>query len=637
MSEFVGLNTAAATRLCATMKSAADTASRLRQALSGGIAAAGAAFPSGAKGAEVVGQCGSFLTDSERDLKWRVQTIQSVPGARRVSDDFRVAEFPYDSQDAARRAGEAEGQKIKDAWAAYEKDQSYHTFADLVEALKAGKDRMGDPAYAAGFLGKLTPGTYLDIVEKWMEFNKDKYGKGLTPKEMERFREDLGGLAQALASADTAGLVPDLRKYLVETSGPDVMTALLGAAPQSKQFVVEAGRYLAAAVTGHTGPNDNWQLYWFFKALDGNPEAFQAILATDQRTADLILRGEVLHEGRPPGLEALVTGAIAKALAGGVPGADRRKAVAHVAGAYTKAFADDPVLKQALVDALKRELGDPATGREAFQALAKALAARGLKPEALKDADINAVVAGHAARWLPEIAGLTASRNDPELKALDPGKGWDRLSEQDLTNLFAGIFQRAEGRQPLSDGMRRFQNSLDMGGGDLDNPEDRRKFTHSMAQIGALGGLMVGAVHDIDLSEEERRKLTVEMLVLPIDLAIGRAGKLVPGEVSSTVWKNFLENAAKWPVAGKLAKELDKEDNWFSKLPVIGGLFGGGANGEASDLVKELTEQHMKSYEDRLKAAGRPPLSPDDRVLLENAIQGFYLETVVKALKKRGG
>ncbi|NUT39280.1 MAG: hypothetical protein HOV86_04770 [Thermoactinospora sp.] len=635
MTEFVGLNPGAATKLATALKTAAESAGPLKGALSGGIAEAGAAFPSGARGAEQIGQCGTFLSDSERDLKWRIQTIQSVPGARRVRDDFRVADFPYSSADAAKRAGEDEAQKLKDAWAAYEKDPRMSNFDEMLKLLKS--DQMKDPAFAAGFLNKLGHKAYGDIMAKWMEYNKDPYGKGLTPKELEEFKKELGPLVDAFAAADAAGLVPDLRKHMLTTPGPDVMTALLAAAPQSKEFIVEAGKYLASAVTGHTGPEDNWRLYWFFKALDENPEAFQALLATDQETADRLLQPAVLEEGRPPGLDALVSGAIAKALTGGLPGPERRKALAHAAAAYTDSFAKDPVLKKALADALNTELGDPKTGREAFQTLAKALSARGLKPEALDDAEINAIVAKYAATWLPEIAALTASRNDKELGYLNPGKGWDNLSEKDLTNLIAGIFQRPEGRQTLSDGMRLLTGSLDMGGGDLNNPEDRKKFTLAMAQLGALGSLMVGAVHDIDLSEEDRRKIVVETLILPIDLTIGRLGKLVPGEVSSTIWKNLLEERLKWPVAGNLAKTLDKEDNFFQKLPVIGGLFGGNENGEASDLVIELSEEHMKAYEDRLKAAGAPPLSPEDRVLLKNAVQGFYTEAVVEALKKRGG
>ncbi|MEV0581794.1 hypothetical protein [Nonomuraea sp. NPDC050310] len=635
MTEFVGLNPAAATKLATSLKTAAEATGPLKSALSAGIAEAGAAFPSGAKGAELLGQCATFLGDSERDLKWRIQTIQSVPGARRVRDDFKVADFPYSSADAAKRAGEAEAQKLKDAWAAYEKDPRMSTFDELLKLLKA--DQMKDPAFAAGFLNKLGPKAYGDIMAKWMEYNKDPLGKGLTPEELEEFKKELGPLVDGFAAADAAGLIPDLRKHMLTTPGPDVMTAMLAAAPQSKEFLVEAGKYLASAVTGHTGPEDNWRLYWFFKALDGNPEAFQALLATDQKTADLLLQPAVLEEGRPPGLDALVSAAIARALTGGLPGPERRKALAHAAGAYTDSFAKDPVLKKALMDGLNADLSDPKTGREAFQTLAKALAARGLKPAALKDAEINAIVAKHAANWLPEIARLAAGRNDKELGYLSPGKGWDDLSEKDLTNLIAGIFQRPEGRETLADGMRRLQGTLDVGNGDLNNPEDRKKFTLAMAQLGGLGSLMVGAVHDIDLKEEERRKLTVEMLILPIDLTIGRLGKLVPGEVQSTLWKNLLEERMKWPVAGNLAKTLDKEDNFFQKLPLIGGLFGGNENGEASDLVIELSEQHLKAYEDRLKVAGAPALSPEDRVLLKNAIQGFYTEAVVDALKKRGG
>lgn len=638
MTEFVGLNTGAATELCTTMRGAAESAGSLKSALSDGISAAAGDFP-GVKGSEVVGQAGSFLSESERDLKWRIQTITNVPGNQRVGQDFRVAEFPYDSPDAAKRAGEAEGQKLKEAWEEYLKNPGLGTYNEFLKKIKA---QPMDPAYTAGLLNKLGPEAYRKIFDDWMTYNKDPYGKGLTPKELEELKTDLGPLAQAFASADAAGMVPNLRKFILEKGSPDFISAMLVVAPQSKDFVVGAGEYLAAAVTGHTGPDKNWRLHWLYTALGDNPEAFAALLAKDRKNAELLLRPEVLEEGGTPGFKALISTALDRAMHT-QPDATRRMALLNVSTVFAdssvwKSVTKSDELKRAYVDALGRDLGDKANGRAFFQDLADVYAGSGKPPSILKDADVNRLFTQHMSTHLPAIAGLQAARNDPELKALDPGAGWDKLSEDELANLFAGAFQRPEGREALSEGMRLFQGTLDPGDGNLNDPEQRKKFINAMAQSAGLGGLMVSAVHNLDMDAEARRKLTTEMLILPIDLTIGRLGKLVPGEVTSTIWKNFLEDAMKWPVAGKIAKDLDKEDGGLAGLPLIGGWFkDGNENGEASELAKELTDEHMKSYEERLKAAGQPPLSPEDRALLKNSIQGLYFEPLVKALKTRGG
>lgn len=642
MTEFVGLNTGAATELCTTMRGAADRTGSLKSALSDGIAEAAADFPAGAKGSEVVGQCGSFLTDTERDLKWRIQTITSVPGNQRVGDKFRVAEFPYDSVDAAKRAGEAEGQKIKDAWEEYLKNPGLGNYNTFLETLKASKGQMTDPAYAAGYLNKLGPEAYRKIFDDWMTYNKDAYGKGLTPKELEELKADLGPLAQGFSAADSAGLVPQLHKFIVTKGSPDFISAMLVVTPQSKDFVVDAGEYLAAAATPHVGPDKNWRLHWLFTALADNPEAFTALLAKDKKNAELLLRPEVLEEGGTPGFKELIATSLDRAMHAG-PDSTRRMALLNVAGVFGNKSVWSSVtknedLKKAFVDALGRDLDDQANGQIFFQDLSQVFSDSGKPPSILKDADVNKLFTKHMSTYLPALAGLQAARNDPELKGLDPGAGWDRLSEDELTNLFAGVFQREEGRASLTDAMGKFQATLDPGTGNLNDPEQRKKFITAMAQTAGLGGLMVGAVHNLDLDAEERRRFVTEMMILPIDLTIGKLGNLVPTEVGSTIWKNMLEEAMKWPVTDRIAKELDDDGGGLSSLPLIGGWFkDGNENGEASDLARELTDQHMKSFEERMKAAGQPPLSPEDKALLKNAIQGLYFEPLVKALEKRGG
>lgn len=639
MTEFVGLNTGAATELCTTMRTAADGAGSLKSALSDGISAAGADF-AGAKGAEVVSQAGTFLTESERDLKWRIETITKVPGNQRVGQDFRVADFPYTGPDAAKAAGEADGQKLRDAWEEYLKNPGLGSYNDFLKKLKV---QGVDPAYMAGMLNKLGPEAYRKIFDDWMTYNKDPYGKGLTPKELEELKKDLGPLAQAFATADAAGMVPNLRKFIVEKGSPDFISAMLVVTPQSKDFVVAAGEYLAAAVTSHTGPEKNWRLHWLFTALGENPEAFAALLAKDKKNAEMLLRPEVLEEGGTPGFKALISTALDRAMHT-QPDATRRMALLNVSKVFGnsgvwKSVVKNDDLKRAFVDALGRDLDDKANGKAFFQDLAQVFSDSGKPPSILKDADVNTLFTKHLSTYLPALAGLQAARNDKELKELDPGDGWDKLSDDELDNLFAGVFQRKEGREGLTEAVRKFQATLDPGNGNLNDPEQRKKFITAMAQAAGLGGIMVGAVHNLDMDAEERRRFVTEMLLLPVDLTIGKLGRVVPTDVGSTIWKNMLEEVGKWPAGDRIAKSLDKDDGGFlGKLPLVGGLFrDDNDNGEASDLARELADEHMRTFQERLKAAGQPPLSPADTALLRNSIEGLYFEPLIKALKKRGG
>ncbi|ETK33277.1 hypothetical protein [Microbispora sp. ATCC PTA-5024] len=645
MGEFVGLNPDGARRLCATMGDVLGRVPGLKKALAEGIGEAGTDYPSTARGAEVLDRSGSFLTDSRRDLTWRIQTITSVPGNTRVGEDFRTATFVFEGPDQARDAGAEAGRRLKEAYEAYQKDGTRQNWETVMAALEAAT-ATGDPEYAAGFLNGATPAAVRGVFFAWIDGNTDPQSLGLKPDDLERFKTEMGPLIQAFASADAAGLATATHKFLVEHGSPDLISALLAAAPQSTSFVVDAGQYLLWAATTTGGrPGGNWRLRWFLQGVAENPDALQQLLAKDPQNAELLLRPDVSGDHVTPEVHALLVKALENALAPGAgPDARRRAAFYNVTKVYADRagwgmLGDDPELKAVFVTALQRELDDPATGKTSFQEVAKIFSHSGKPPSILKDEQVNHIFTDHLKAYLPEISRLQAWRHDPKLSGMDPGAGWDAaLSEDDLANLFAGVFQRRESVDAVMDAFRGYLSTVDVGGGNLDDPKDREKFTLAMAQASGLGGLMVSAVHELDMNAEAQRRLTVEMMILPIDLTIGRLGKLVPGEVTSTMWKNLLEDALKWPVTGRLAKDLDSDDGFFASLPLVGGLFRhGNENGEASDLAKALADEQLARYKQRLADAGKPPLSAADEVLLLNAIQGFYFEPVLDALKKRGG
>jgi hypothetical protein len=635
VTEFVGLRPDGARELCTVMGDVLRQISPLKSALASGISEAGSDYPSTARGADVLDRSGSFLTDSRRDLTWRIQTIGSVPGNTRTQDGYRTATFAFATPEQARNAGSAVGAKLKEAWDAYDKDPSGGNWDSVMEALKAA-NATGDPEYSAGFLNGLTPEGAKHVFQKWIDFNKDPRGAGLSPAELEKFKTQMGPLIQAFTTADAAGLVPALHKLIAEKAGPDLIAALLAAAPQSKPFLLEAGQYLLwSATTKPTSSADNWNLRWFLQALSHNPVVLQELLAKDPKNAELLLRPEVRYDSTPE-VRALLVKTLEGVLdpATGTD-AQRRAAFYNITKVYANpAVWSDvdrrPELKKVFVDALQRELNDPETGKTSFQEVADIFAGSGKPPAILKDQQVNRIFTEHLVKYLPEISGLQAWRHDKDLASLNPGGAWDgKLTEQELANLIAGTFQREEGRAAVTAEFRKYLTTLDVGGGNLNDPADREKFTLAMARAAGLGGLMVSGVHELDVNAEDKRKLMVQVALMPVDAIVGRVLEPV-GEIAGPGMSK-LEDA--------ITKDLDKdEDGWLSGLPLIGGWFKhGNEDGEASALADSLAKEQIERYKQRLADAGKPPLSETDEVLLTNAIEGFYFEPIVDALKQRGG
>ncbi|GAA1291983.1 hypothetical protein Psi02_36770 [Planotetraspora silvatica] len=635
MTEFVGLRPDGARELCTTMGDVLQQISPLKSALSNGISEAGSDYPSTARHADVLDRSGTFLTDSRRDLTWRVQTIGSVPGNTRTQDGYRTATFAFDNPEQARKAGADAGAKLKGAWDAYDKDPSGANWDAIMEALGAA-NATGDPEYSAGFLNGLTPEGARGVLFQWMERNKDPRGVGLTPAELEDFKKEMGPFIQAFTTADAAGLAPGMHKFIVESGGPDLITAMLAAAPQSKQFLLDAGQYLlwAATVNG-VGGTRNWRLRWFLQAFSENPAVLQELLAKDPKNAELLLRPEVRYDSTPE-VQALLVKTLEGVLdpATGTD-AQRRAAFYNLTKVYANpAVWNDlngrPDLKKVFVTALRRELDDPAAGMTVFQEVADIFAHSGKPPVILKDEQVNHIFTEHLVKYLPEISGLQAWRHDKDLASLNPGGAWDgKLSEDELATLIAGTFQRDEGRASVMAEFRKYLNTLDVGGGNLNDPADREKFTLAMATASGLGGLMVSGVHLLDTNAEDRRKLLVQVALMPVDAVVGRVLEPV-GEIGGPGMSK-LEDL--------ITKDLDKDEGgWFSGLPVIGGWFKhGNEDGEASALAEALAKEQIDRYNQRLVDAGKPPLSKTDEVLLANAIEGFYFEPIVDALKQRGG
>ncbi|MEW9526997.1 hypothetical protein [Microbispora sp. NPDC049125] len=634
MGEFVGLEPGGARALCTTMGTVLSQVSTIKAALAEGIGQAGTDYPAAAGGAEALNRSGSFLTDAQRDLKWRIQTITSVPGNTVGAGGFRSATFVFDTPDQARNAGAEAGKKLKEAYDAYDRARDADTRDKLMEALKAA-NATGDPEYAAGFLNGLTPAAAHGVFSLVLDSDKNPQGVGLTPEDLERFKTDLGPLIQAFTTADAAGLAPSLHKLLVESGGPDLLTALLAAAPQSRQFLLDTGQYLLSATTSVPG-GDNWRLHWFLQALTADPEALQQLLAKDPKNAELLLQPAVSGDHASPGVHALLVKALQSAIAPGTgTDAQRRAAFFNVARVYGgeagwHTLSRDPELKQVFVTALERELNDPEKGKAAFQEIADIFAHGGKPPAILNDDQVNHIFTEHLGKYLPELSRLQAWRHDPALATLNPGGDWGRLDEKELGNLFAGVFQRKEGRDAVVAAFTTYLGTLDVGGGNLNDPSDREKFTLAMAEAAGIGGLMVSGVHALDMSAEDKRKLAVQLALMPVDFTIGKIVEPVPGEIHG-LGMSKLEDL--------ITKDLDKDDGgWLSGLPVIGGLFNhGNDNGEASDLAKSLAQEQIDHFKQRLADAGKPPLSQADEVMLLNAVQGLYFEPIIDALKDRGG
>ncbi|WP_406317209.1 hypothetical protein OHA77_08305 [Streptosporangium sp. NBC_01639] len=585
MAEFVGIDPAGARRLISSMGDAVQRAKTLRPSLSASIAEAGPDWPAG-PGAEVLDNVGRFLSEAQRDLTWRVQTIERVEKTT-AQGGLTTAELPFGDASSARAAGTLAGEQALAAWRDYLKDPGVKNWEKVQATLREGRGRAADPAYSTGLLTTLGA-TAFGAVFATVSARNQNDPRGYSPDNLKEAGKDLKPLAEAFASADAAGTLPkDLRDHALGDLPIGGMAALLGLARQSREFVLQAG----AKVLQYGGNRDSgkdWNTYWLVKALSQDVGTTQRFLTTGDNAA-LLLRPEVVN---------------------GLPGTD---------------FED--LLATALDRALAPGAGDAVLRRDAWLNIIDLYSRKNFWP-ALKDpSPVGRVLATHISQYFPDL--IAVWRRDRDSVKTASSAEWEGLKSDAVVGFIGGLLQSPEVLVPLKKGYGDFLRNIDLG---KDHPfgdapteyarqGQRDRFYGKVVTVGALASLLFSGLHEADLSADDADKAIVELLVLPLDvLTAGVSGKFIDGVVRETFFGKALDLSQKNPLKDTVESYLDGE-----------------RPGDASDLVEVLVDAQVSAFNASRQSHGRSPLSRTDLDQLKAIFSGQLTPVLSSALEARGG
>ncbi|NUW37133.1 hypothetical protein HTZ77_37885 [Nonomuraea sp. SMC257] len=165
MGEFVGIDPHGADQLLRQMEASKDILGRTRHGLEAAIAEAGASW-TGQQGVSAMHRSWAFLDDTQRDLKWRIDTLkQMVPSS---GNGLLSGVFTFASETEAARQGKADATGITGALKQHEIETSVESWRKVTAATAATKAKLNDPAYAAALLASLGPDRFRALFLHWM-------------------------------------------------------------------------------------------------------------------------------------------------------------------------------------------------------------------------------------------------------------------------------------------------------------------------------------------------------------------------------------------------------------------------------------------------------------------------------------
>ncbi|MEV4069149.1 hypothetical protein [Nonomuraea fuscirosea] len=312
MGEFVGIDPRWAQEVIRRMEAGKGVLGRTRPGLDAAIDEAGQDW-AGHRGTTAMRRAWEFYHESQQDLKWRVDTLEQLVPVRERG--MLTGTFPFGSETEAVLAAErtahavlraldqpatgaeaapetATGAEGGDEQADGEEagdDQADdgqvggEEAGDVMErALAGAEDRTGDPAYAAALLATLGPDAFTRLLSDQTASDTGGPADDAVPAG----GGPVGGrvLAEAFASAERTGRLGDAWYELVDSAPAGVLTNLVTLAGQS-------GAMLNRVATGLLGrpPTPGWSPRALIRAYEGDPLAFQQLLAEHRDEARVLL------------------------------------------------------------------------------------------------------------------------------------------------------------------------------------------------------------------------------------------------------------------------------------------------------------------------------------------------------------
>ncbi|MEV4888945.1 hypothetical protein AB0K48_06100 [Nonomuraea sp. NPDC055795] len=577
MGEFVGIDPRRAEQLMREMAGGQAVLGRARPGLEAAIAEAGPSW-TGPAGTTAMHKSWAFLDETQRDLKWRVDTLrQMVPGTGLLSGSL-----PFASETEAARQGTADGRRIADALKNLEIDHTVETWRAVTAATAAATSHLTDPAYAAALLNALGPDRFRALFMHWMKNRGPATDKGLPPGVLQQ--SGLGPLAQAYANAERAGRLD--AKWLdafVKTTQPGVLTALITLSrPSSRLLNQVATRVLGRPLAADLPTSPNWNLNALIDAYTHDPAALQSLLATNKNAA-----GWLLHPQRTQ--------------LSGVDGLQTR-----LAAALNQALAQGPHRDQAMFNII-RTMGAEnspwiSTGWGIW-----------------RDSPISETLAKNMGPYLDQLARAQSKRDSPELTAIYPTSPWNTLTPDDASRFAGVLMQDADAAKLLMKASQDYTLSLDIGRfRPFGDEATQDQYTSRAALAGGVANLMLSGTTYAEWADDEYADWVAGVALLPV---------------------SWLSNKY-WPIQNPMTatgRDIGLDEAKDGLKGLITDYLDDRTPETADKVAKRIVMQQADWVNVSLNEHGQKPLTDAQQNEVRMAFRGRLYDALLKALQQRGG
>ncbi|MFB4278935.1 hypothetical protein ACBJ59_26840 [Nonomuraea sp. MTCD27] len=585
MGEFVGIDPRGADQLIRQMETGKDILGRTRHGLEAAIAEAGASW-TGAQGVSAMHRSWAFFNDTQRDLKWRMDTLkQMVPMA---GDGLLSGAFAFTSEAEAARQGKADAAPIMGALKQHEIENSPESWRKVTAAVAATKQKLNDPAYAAALLSALGPDRFRALFMHWMKNKGPAMDKGVPPGTLKEGKEALGPLVEAYANAERAGrLGKEWGEEFIKTTQPGVLTALVAMSKPSTRLLNQVAlRVLGRPLAADLPTSQNWNLNALMDAYEANPQALQTLLAENKDAAGWLLHPQRARQSGIPDFEKKMAGVLGKALR---PGAGV-----------------DSVRERAWFNIIR------GMGAEDSPWI-------GGSWGTLKDSPISEILAKNVAPYLDQFARGQSKRDSPELTRLYPRAPWDGLHPDTASRFMGGLMQDKDAANTLMKAMQNYAAGMDIGRfRPFGDEAVQREFTSRAALAGGAANLLLSGSAHAEWTDDEYADWLAGVALIPVSWL---SNKYWPIEdATAATGRDVALDEAKDGVKGMITDYLDK------KTPAT-----------AATVADAIVRQQAQWINASLAQHGQKPLTEEQQNEVTMAIRGRLYDGLKKALEARGG
>ncbi|MGW3346356.1 hypothetical protein ACWDA3_23855 [Nonomuraea rubra] len=593
MGEFVGIDPGGAERLTHQLAIGKNILGQTRPGLEAAIAEAGASW-TGPPGVSAMHRSWAFFDDTQRDLKWRMDTLrQLVPSS---GNGLLSVFFTFDSEAEAARQGKADAALITAALKKHDVENSVNSWRKVAEALAGSKEKVTDPAYAASLLTALGPDRFRALFMQWM---KDKgpaaLEKGLPPAVRQQAREALGPLADAYANAERAGrLGPDWQQKFMQTTDPGVLTALVTMSkPSSTLLNRVASRVLGRSLAADGTTSPNWNLDALMEAYSANPEALQTLLAENKDAAGGLLHPVRVMQTGVPNYEERLADVLDRALRPGA-GDDRTRERAWIN----------------IINGMGAE-GTPWLGGQWIQRVVG---------DGFDGSPVTRVLARNVTPYLDEFARVQVKESSPKLRKLYPDPPWNGLAADDTGRFLGVLMQDKAAADTLLKAWHAYTVNMDIGRfHPYDSDEQvRARFVAMSALSGGAANLLLRGSAHAEWSDDEYAEWLAGVMLMPVD---------------------WLSNKY-WPIddpSAATARDRGQDDLKDSMKKMITDYLDGKTAATAETVAGDIVDLQNRWVTESLAQHRQKPLTDEDQDMIDKAFRGRLYKSLVDALQTRGG